>query len=125
MVRFAEQEKPRNLSEGASIAIEEALEERIKRNRSENNHHDGQAVGKWKLAIDLVIHRARTRRHYLRSLNLSTTEHMSSVDPFDGSKARKGQECAPLNHAEGDDDLLVISPEVDGRMRDVGREADH
>jgi len=46
---------------------------------------------------------------------------MSPVDVFDGFNARMGNECAIKSDALVDDDLLIISPEVDGRMKDEGR----
>ncbi|KAF9452854.1 Metallo-dependent phosphatase [Macrolepiota fuliginosa MF-IS2] len=119
MMRLAENERPQNLSKGTSIVIDEALKERER----EGKHRDEKAANKWKMAIDLVIHRARTQKHYQNNLYVSTTEHMSSIDPFDGSTVRKGQECALLDHAEVDQDLLVISPEVDGRLKDIGRDS--
>jgi hypothetical protein len=45
---------------------------------------------------------------------------MSPVDPFDGEKARGGRQVAERKF-DGDDDLLSISPEVDGRLKDEGR----
>lgn len=123
MVRLAERENTSHLSESTNTAIKETLKERAKRGQLEDGHRDGTATGKWKHAIDLVIHGARSRRHYRSHLNVSTTEHMSSVDPFDGSAARKGQ-ASVLDSAKVDQDLLVISPEVDGRLEDIARASD-
>ncbi|EKM82846.1 hypothetical protein AGABI1DRAFT_53371 [Agaricus bisporus var. burnettii JB137-S8] len=120
MVRLTEDGKFSNLSDNAHKAIKEAHKERIKRN--EDSHRDKTPVGKWKHAFDLVIHRARSQRHYKSHLNISTSEHMSSVDPFDGSAARKGQQCSViLEDTEIDHDLLIISPEVDGRLLNIAR----
>lgn len=115
LVRSAEPEEPENLSEPTSIAFKEALKEHTRR--------DENAAERWKLAIELVIHRARSQNHYQKNLRVSATEHMSSVDAFDGSATRKGQESPVVHHKEANMDLLVISPSVDGRLKNVGRES--
>lgn len=115
LVRSTEPEGPQNLSECANIAFKEALKEHARR--------DENAAEKWKLAIESVIHRSRSQNHYQKTLRVSATEHMSSVDAFDGPATRKGQECPVVHHTEADKDLLVISPLVDGRLKNVGRES--
>ena len=44
---------------------------------------------------------------------------MSDVDVFDGAKTRKGEKVE--FNAKPSQDLLVISPVIDGRLRDVAR----
>jgi hypothetical protein len=44
---------------------------------------------------------------------------MSDVDVFDGARTRKGEEVAC--NIEPSQDLLVISPVIDGRFKDVAR----
>jgi len=44
-------------------------------------------------------------------------EHMSVVDPFDGSNTRKGKGTGMRPEAVEDEDLLTVRPEVDGRLR--------
>lgn len=58
--------------------------------------------------------------HYQENLNVGHRESMRAVDPFDGEKMRKGEKCAEPQ-VEQDDDLLTISPIVDGRLKDQGR----
>jgi 5'-nucleotidase len=48
-------------------------------------------------------------------------EHMSIVDPFNGSSARKGQDPVMNPEVYEDEDLLTVSPDIDGRLRDEGR----
>jgi hypothetical protein len=58
-------------------------------------------------------------------LNISVREHMSSVDCVDGSNMRRhGEQNTEEKTASQDidtDDLLVIHPVVDGRLKDVAR----
>jgi hypothetical protein len=122
MTQLAEEEKLEKISEGVHSAIKEAHQERVKRNDFEDDRQGQNLAGKWKHAIDLVIHRARSQRHYRSHLRVCSTEHMSSVDPFDGSAARKGlQSSIILDDATIDHNFLIISPEVDGRLLDIAR----
>jgi 5'-nucleotidase len=122
MTQLVENEELETLSEGVHTAIKEAHRERVKRKDLKDDNQDQDLVGKWKHAIDLVIHRARSQRHYRSHLRVSSTQHMSSVDIFDGSAARRGlQTSISLNDATIDEDLLIISPEVDGRLLDIAR----
>ncbi|KAH9901135.1 Metallo-dependent phosphatase [Cubamyces lactineus] len=74
-----------------------------------------------------------SRGHYRDHLRVSGREHMSAVDCFDGDRMRKG-EFGGDNTKQGDakeqaneefdgsvDDLVVIHPIVDGRLKDEGR----
>jgi len=58
--------------------------------------------------------------HYRKHIQISKTEHMSPVDVFDGENARKGLECKSVTADDLEDDLLVVSPRIDGRLRNVG-----
>ena len=73
----------------------------------------------WKRAAELV-HQHRSKAHYRGHLKISSLEHMSCVDAFDGESVRKGQESGP-SKVEDNPDLLVVTPEVDGRLKDEGR----
>ncbi|KAF8906004.1 Metallo-dependent phosphatase-like protein [Gymnopilus junonius] len=82
--------------------------------------HRSNGAKLWETAIDLAIHKARTKFHYQNHFKICETEHMSTVDPFDGNSARKGHEC--LQKAEEEDkDLPTVSPEIDGRLKDIAR----
>ncbi|TFK25066.1 flagellar associated protein [Coprinopsis marcescibilis] len=73
---------------------------------------------RWKNALEKVINR-QSLSHYRNRLDVPGVDHMSSVDVFDGEKARRGESC-PYESRDGQD-LLVISPEIDGRLKDQGR----
>lgn len=78
---------------------------------------------KWRKAASLALHWARSKNHYRAQMNVAMTEHMSGIDPFDGETVRKG-ECLKQQADEGnsaEDSLLTIRPEVDGRLKDIGR----
>ena len=74
-----------------------------------------------------------SRAHYRDQLRVSGREHMSEVDCFDGDKMRKGRfERAKEPESEGEmkqneelegaeEDLVIIHPVVDGRLKDEGR----
>lgn len=83
---------------------------------------DGLKVGsnsvpdqRWKRVLKQVL---ETRSHYRQ---ISMTEDMSPVDVFDGATARKGLKCKLGTADELEDDLLVVSPRVDGRLKDIAK----
>lgn len=78
-----------------------------------------KAKKQWERAINMVIY--RTKSHYCDQLAVCSAEHMSSVDAYDGNSARKGQENI-YQPQEGDEDLLVISPTIDDRLKDEARD---
>jgi len=84
------------------------------------NHQQSSVGQRWKHAADLA-RRSRSRTHYQEQLNVCTMEHMSTVDAFNGSSARQGQDTGMRLEADEDEDLLVVSPHIDGRLRDEGR----
>jgi hypothetical protein len=86
--------------------------------KEKESQHD-TAAKLWRHATTLAIHRGRSTAHYQNHFKISVTEHMSEVDAFDGEHARKSLACNP---AFGDetDNLLVVTPEVDGRLKDEG-----
>jgi hypothetical protein len=45
---------------------------------------------------------------------------MSSIDPYDGEKVRTGQKASSLRESD-DEDLLLITPVIDDRLKDQGR----
>jgi len=73
----------------------------------------------WKHATTLAIHHVRSTTHYQNHFKISVTEHMSAVDSFDGERARKSLACTPVSYDENED-LLLVTPEVDGRLKDEG-----
>ena len=73
----------------------------------------------WKNALEKVVSRIPSS-HYRNQQKVPSAQHMSSVDVFDGSSARKGEPCEYVVK-EASEDLLIVSPQLDGRLKDVGR----
>ncbi|KAJ7286039.1 Metallo-dependent phosphatase-like protein [Mycena rebaudengoi] len=82
--------------------------------------HGSKVAQQWKHAAHLAVRWSRSKKHYREHHQVCNLESMSPVDPFDGEKARGGHQVAERKF-DGDDDLLSISPEVDGRLKDEGR----
>ncbi|KAI6116926.1 Metallo-dependent phosphatase-like protein [Pisolithus croceorrhizus] len=62
------------------------------------------------------------KTHYLDHINVSAREHMSGVDCFDGGTVRRGRGAAvQVGSSDFHQDLPVIHPAVDGRLKDEGR----
>ena len=72
----------------------------------------------WKHSL---AHQARPALHYRDHIAISTIEHMTAVDAFDGHNIRKGHSCNKVS-PEANPDLLVVSPAIDGRLKDVNKE---
>ena len=53
---------------------------------------------------------------------ICTSEDMTTVDAFDGPNIRKGRSCNKVS-PEANPDLLEISPVIDGRLKDEGKES--
>lgn len=95
-----------------------------------SKHASDRAKARWKDAGRRVIARV-SRKHNKANINnaLKTTDttEMSSVDCFDGARARKGggeANCSsdPGDNAETKGDLPVVAPVVDGRLKNFGVE---
>lgn len=91
--------------------------ERAKRNIVETV--ESRITQRWRHAAELARRWSRSRSHYQEKLNVSTMEHMSTVDACDGGNLRQGKGVGVISGLE--DDLLVVSPHIDGRLRDEGR----
>ncbi|KAF8322522.1 Metallo-dependent phosphatase [Clavulina sp. PMI_390] len=64
------------------------------------------------------------------ALRICRREHMSDVDAFDGSRARKfptslAQEAVKRLQQAHEEDLVTVKPVLDGRLRDVARPREH
>ena len=107
-----------NSSSNDIVDREKARHEQFSRHMQ---HRD--AVSKWRHALHLAVRWSRS--HYKDNIHMSEKEHMSPVDCFDGSAFRKSYIAPDQKKAEvhdtSTDDLLVIHPVVDGRLRDEGR----
>ncbi|KAF8797843.1 flagellar associated protein [Phlegmacium glaucopus] len=79
------------------------------------------AARQWKRTLSLV-RQARPALHYRHNIAISTSENMTAVDVFDGHNTRKGRSCNKAS-AEVNPDLLVVSPAIDGRLKDEGQES--
>ncbi|EIN07679.1 Metallo-dependent phosphatase [Punctularia strigosozonata HHB-11173 SS5] len=96
--------------------------ERAKKYKKADTH--SWAAIAWQHAASLALHRTRRASHYRDHMSVATKEHMSGVDCFDGAKTRGGEglaEAGAGSAGQNEEDLLVITPEVDGRLEDVGR----
>ncbi|KZT11516.1 Metallo-dependent phosphatase [Laetiporus sulphureus 93-53] len=90
-----------------------------------HHHHHLGIANKWRHAARLALRWSRA--HYQDHFGVSLREHMSGVDTFDGNRVRKGM-ASQRGPTRGDDggegeneDLAVIHPVVDGRLKDEGR----
>jgi 5'-nucleotidase len=101
--------------------IQSDTEAIIQREKTRQHKLESSARMRWKKAAELAINHVRSKRHYQDNMAISRHEHMSGVDSFDGEKMRGGKSSGGTDAR--DEDLLVIHPVVDGRLKDVGREA--
>ncbi|KAI3613606.1 flagellar associated protein [Moniliophthora roreri] len=118
MTRLVEHPSSENLRETTKNAI---LRERA-RNEREKRHQGTGAAQLWKHAANVALRWSRSKAHYQEQLQVSTTEHMSDVDAFDGKEVRAGRKSNKEVDESASEDLLVIEPMVDGRLKDEGRE---
>ncbi|KAJ7074326.1 Metallo-dependent phosphatase-like protein [Mycena amicta] len=79
------------------------------------------APARWKHAAQLALRWRRSRAHYQDHLRVSDLESMHTVDACDGKKMRRGEQQHEPRIQTEDQDLLSISPAVDGRLKDEGR----
>ncbi|KZP23699.1 Metallo-dependent phosphatase [Athelia psychrophila] len=81
-----------------------------------------RAVKHWHHAAMLAVRHSRSKAHYKDRIDVSGREDMSDVDCFHGAKARKGSIGLGGQADAADEDLLLIHPVVDGRLKDEGRQ---
>ena len=94
--------------------------ERARRDKVDSSEKSN-AAHEWQNAARLAL-RSKSSTHYKDHINISTKEDMNCVDCFDGVKARKGSVGDMIEVNENNEDLLVIHPVVDGRLKDEGRD---
>lgn len=82
--------------------------------------HLSSAAERWQ---KLALSWSRSRRRFREHIHITSKEHMSEVDCFDGAKQRAGepQDEGDTSGKPSDEDLLVVHPWVDGRLRDVAQ----
>ena len=92
------------------------------RHRQERlNHETAQRAREhWHQAINRIREIVHSPAFYRTPLSIARREHMGSTDCFDGDRVRAGKQQEPREDAE-DEDLPVITPLADGRLKDVGR----
>ena len=73
---------------------------------------------RWKRAMTLI----QQAVHYRDHMAICTSEDMTTVDAFDGPNIRKGRSCNKVS-LEANPDLLEVSPAIDGRLKDEGKES--
>ncbi|KAI9466021.1 Metallo-dependent phosphatase [Lactarius psammicola] len=78
------------------------------------------AADHWQKVASSALRWSRSGRRFSQHIHITAKEHMSGVDCFDGAKQRAGElqgESDGLGRPS-DEDLLVVHPWVDGRLRD-------
>jgi len=114
MAAVADRGRFAHLHSSTQITVSREKAKRLVRDR---NQPQSSIVHRWKHAAEMARRWSRSRTHYQEQLNVCTMEHMSVVDPFDGSNTRKGKGTGMRPEAVEDEDLLTVRPEVDGRLR--------
>ncbi|KAI0273835.1 Metallo-dependent phosphatase [Gloeopeniophorella convolvens] len=90
-----------------------------KRVEKTKSHH-AKIAEQWQRAASSAVRWSRSRRGFRDHINITSKEHMSGVDCFDGARQRAGEPQDEVD--QSDEDLLVVNPWVDGRLKDEGRE---
>jgi len=93
----------------------------IESERSRLKRHTVAAEHWRKLAS--VVHSSRSWKHFRDYIHITSREHMTVVDCFDGAKQRAGKRLDETGAVGelSDEDLLVVNPTIDGRLRDKAR----
>jgi 5'-nucleotidase len=63
-----------------------------------------------------------SKRSAINSYHVAGNEHMSGVDCVDGAKFRGGKDREKEAEERLREDMIVCSPRIDGRLKDVGRQ---
>ena len=112
IIRLKERHKVHQERTRAAIDLQE------QRLKEESKPIVSAAARRWERSMSLV----RQAMHYRDHMAICTSEHMTTVDAFDGHNTRKGRSCNKVS-LETNPDLLVISPAIDGRLKDEGKES--
>jgi 5'-nucleotidase len=116
--------------ERIEVLLNSATKGVIEREQARQDKHrkDAQSsvANKWRHALRLAVRWSRA--HYKDSIHVTSKEHMSDVDCFNGSGARASTHDEPEKdgeehggHDHGEEDLILIHPVIDGRLKDEGR----
>ena len=123
MSRLESQERIEKLINTATNEV--VRREKARQDRYHASMSRRDVVSRWKHAAHLALRWSRA--HYRDHLRVTEKEHMSDVDCFDGGsvrgrKPRQETEEQPQEKLDvSEEDLVVIHPIVDGRMKDEGR----
>lgn len=92
---------------------------------SATSHTISKAKQRWLKATEMIVNFERQRApsgHSITeigdALRVAQQEHMTDIDRFDGAGARGGGADTKRPKKV---ELVVVSPVVDGRLKDVGR----
>lgn len=113
--------KMARLADAAPAGLQPSTKSAIQRQQAKVDGTTLTAAQHWKHAASLALNWSRSKAHYQGHINVCTTEHMSSIDPYDGKGIRTGNVRQNSVDDTGDVDLLIVSPKVDGRLKDEGR----
>jgi 5'-nucleotidase len=123
MVRMTEKDQhhdqPRHLHNQTWSIIEEERENKLTWERLGKDDSHQRAISNWRKAFRTV---RDARKHFANNLSITSREHMSDIDAYQGAEARRGRPVGLKTSDETEnDDLLVAHPVVDGRLKDEGR----
>jgi 5'-nucleotidase len=79
------------------------LSRELEHRKQEADDHKSRIAAKWQRAATGALNQVRSQAHYRDHTNVAARESMDSVDCF----------------GDDEDDLPVIHPVVDGRIKDV------
>ncbi|OAX32241.1 hypothetical protein K503DRAFT_787325, partial [Rhizopogon vinicolor AM-OR11-026] len=95
------------LHSSTAAIVSRELEHRKHGSEDQKSH----IASKWQRATTGALNQARSQAHYRDHTNVAARESMDSVDCFNRARVE----------GDDDDDLPVIHPVVDGRLKDVAR----
>ncbi|KAI9509971.1 Metallo-dependent phosphatase [Russula earlei] len=103
--------------------LDEETHRIIQGERSRLERHSSRhsaAVELWRKTACAALRSSRSRAHFRDRIQITSKEHMTRVDCFDGAKQRAGEPQAESDALKrsSDEDLLVVQPSVDGRLKD-------
>ncbi|KAG6333825.1 hypothetical protein ID866_5257 [Astraeus odoratus] len=91
----------------------------IDRRKQQADSKKSMIARRWQNAVSGVILQLRSKAHYVDHMNITAREDMSSVDCFGGSDSKANNDNQ--ESADFHEDLLVIHPALDGRLKDEAR----
>ena len=80
-----------------------------------------RAKNHWTQALQHVRAILHSPAHYRGPLSVAGNEHMDGADCFDGARVRAGERQQEGTDEVDDEDLPIVTPVADGRLKDVAR----